>query len=206
MAAQFARAAIEIKTPRVLIRTGVPADDAAAYTAYATEPANFPHGGCEAGRLTRDKAAARLASFAASTAAGTHGWVLLFSRATGALMGYGGYNCIETVEGDGGKVLADVGIMLDHRFWGRGYGLEVLVGLVEWARREVRADVFRTETDPDNGAWRALMDRAGLGGCVARSTASYDAKKEVLRWRWDAAAWEEAKTALQAKGRWVEIE
>ncbi|TQV98143.1 hypothetical protein V2A60_006177 [Cordyceps javanica] len=240
-ASPFAREVIEIKTPRVLIRTGDDAD-ADAYARYAADPANFPYGGAEPG-MTSDKAAARLASFARWTAEGKHGWVLLRSRATGELMGYGGYNCFDRVDDaasflagpaatsaaaaagkDGGDddkdnnnskaekeeeekiVLADMGIMLDHRYWGQGYGLEILIGLVEWARRAVGAALFRTETEPGNSEWRALMNRAEVGGRVTRERASYDADKEVLQWRWDAEAWEEAKGRIQAKGRWVEIE
>ncbi|OAA78980.1 gcn5-related n-acetyltransferase [Akanthomyces lecanii RCEF 1005] len=222
MSSQFGRDAIEIKTPRVLIRTGV-ASDAAAYSRYATSPANFPYGGCEPS-MTPGKAAERIALFARRTADGRFACVLFFSRATGDLVGYGGYNCFEVVDdaalflaaGTGGDpdgemkersaVMADVGIMLDRRFWGQGYGLEILIGLVEGARRDVGAELYRTETDPENKEYRALMERAQLGGCVSGERASYDEQKEVLQWRWDARAWEEAKRKIQDKGRWVDIE
>ncbi|OAA70281.1 acetyltransferase [Cordyceps fumosorosea ARSEF 2679] len=184
MASPFAREGIEIKTPRVLIRTGSPTDDAEAYALYLRNPANFPPGsGAAEPAMTTEAAAARLAKFARWTAEGAHGWVL-----------------------EGETAMADLGVMLDHRFWGRGYGLEVLIGLVEWARREVGAGVFRTETEPGNELWRALMARAGLGGREGRARASYDEDKEVLQWRWDVAAWEEARRSIEAEGRWIEIE
>lgn len=222
MSCQFGREAIEIKTPRVLIRTGV-ASDADAYSRYATTPANFPHGGCEAS-MTPDKAAERIALFARRTAEGKFACLLFFSRATGDLVGYGGYNCFEVVDdaalflaggdadgetkedGTSGAVMADMGIMLDHRFWGQGYGLEILTGMVEGARREVGAALFRTETDLGNEEFKALMERAQLGGRVSSEKASYDADKVVLQWRWDAEAWEEAKRKLQDLGRWVDVE
>lgn len=227
MPPRFGREAIEIKTPRVLIRTGV-ASDADAYSRYATTPANFPHGGCEAS-MTPDKAAERIALFARRrTAGGKFACLFFLSRATGDLLGYGGYNCFEVVDdaalflatgragGDAAdgemkedgtsRVMADMGIMLDHRFWGQGYGLEILTGMVEGARGEVGAALFRTETDLENKEFRALMERAQLGGRVSSEQASYDADKAVLQWRWDAEAWEEAKRKLQGLGRWFDVE
>ncbi|KAJ6787632.1 hypothetical protein PWT90_10565 [Aphanocladium album] len=232
MASPFARAAIEFKTPRVLARTGQPSD-AESFASYNRDAANFPYGGCQP-EATADQAAKTIESFARWAAEGKHAWIFFFSRATGALMGYGGYNAFEQVDdadkflagptaaaaaaekteahGETNKqaaaaaVMADMGIMLDHRFWGQGYGLEIFVGLTEWARREMGAAVFRTETDLENQAWQALMRRAEVGECVHREKASYSKDKDVLQWRWDDEAWAEARRRIEAKGRWFDIE
>lgn len=219
MDSQFARQNFEIKTPRVLIRTGIPSD-AEAFRDFCTNAANFPYGGTQAD-LTLEKTTKRIATFAQWAAEGKHAWLMMFAReGSGDFIGYGGYNGFQVVNaadflsgppciGDGkddDKVMADIGIMLDHRYWRQGYGLEILVGLVEYARRDMGAELFRTETDLDNQAWQALMHGAEVGGCVTRTKASYDATKEVLQWWWDATAWDEAKGKIKAKGKWIDVE
>lgn len=218
MASQFAREAIEIKTPRVVIRTGLPSD-AEAFARYNRTPANFSHGGCQPDATT-DKAAGTIAKFTQWAAEGKHAWVFMFARETGEFMGYGGYNCFASVNAASflagpssstdsetkDDVLADMGIMLDHRFWGAGYGLEIFIGLVAWAQREMGARVFRTETDVENEEWQALMRRAQLGECVSTEAASYDAAKKVLQWRWNDETWQQAKKKLQEQGRWIDID
>lgn len=215
----FSREAVEIKTPRVLMRTGTTADTE-GYLKYSIEPANFPYGGCDA-TLTLEKCEKRVANFAEWTAEGKHAWIMFLSREMGDFMGFGGYNCFEAVDATAflpgsaaaeaskageTKTLADMGIMLDHKYWGKGYGIEIMIGLVEHARREMGAELFRTETDLGNKEWQALMKRIEVGEYMRKEKASYDANKEVLQWRWDEKIWLESKDKIQAKGRWIDIE
>lgn len=220
MATQFARETIEIKTPRVVIRTLTP-DDAPAFRDYCVEPANYPYGGTESD-MTLEKMTKRVASFAQWQAEGKHAWIAMVSRETGEFMGYGGYNGMSTVrprqflagpdaaedaaDGEETKVMVDMGIMLDHKYWEKGLGLEIFIGLMEFARREWKAELFRTETDLDNEMWQRLMRAVGVGACVTKEKASYDANKQVLQWRWDDKKWLEAKKELQGKGKWIDIE
>lgn len=213
MSPPFARSAIEIKTPRVLMRTAVESDKE-AFHQNLINPANTPFQDTEV-NLTLDQVSQRIAFFAKAAGERKHGWIVFISRETGDFLGYGGYNALEEVDAEeflgskatssGRKYLADWGIMLDHKYWGKGYGREISIGLVEFARI-MGCELFRTETSTDNEPWRALMRGIGVGSCENLQKASYDQNKEVLCWRWDLDTWEKCKQKLQNNGKWTELQ
>ncbi|KAK3182179.1 hypothetical protein K4F52_006548 [Lecanicillium sp. MT-2017a] len=212
MANPFARPAFNFKTPRVLLRTATESD-AAAFHKHLINPANTPHQPTE-DDLTIEQVLRRIAYFEKVTIEGKHGWIIFESRETGDFLGYGGYNCFEEVDAEeflgtkpnspGTKYLADWGIMMDHKYWGKGYAREIAICLIEYAR-SLGCGLFRTETDVDNEAWKGLMKGIGLAAFEQRGKASYDETKELLTWKWDVDTWEKAKAKLQGEGRWTDL-
>ncbi|KAF6796933.1 acetyltransferase [Colletotrichum sojae] len=204
---------LEIRSPRIVIRTAVDSD-AEAFLKFLTTPENFPFQETEKD-LTLDRIRTRIAKFAELTAKGKHGWVVFVLRETNELIGYGGYNGFKSVDpteflsgtttlppGEKGN-MTDLGIGIDHRHWRKGYGLEILEALVEYARVNLGCELFRTETGDDNQPWRSLMAAAGLGQFESREKASYDANQEVWLWKFDAGHWEKSKAKLQGDGKWL---
>lgn len=201
-----------IRSPRLIIRTAVESD-AEAFLNFLTTPENFPFQESEKD-LTLDRIRTRIAKFAELTVKGKHGWVVFVLRETNELIGYGGYNGFESVDpaeflpgvttlSPGEKRhMTDLGIGIDHKHWRKGYGLEVLEALIEYARTNLGCELFRTETGDDNQPWRSLMAAVGLGEFESREKASYDANQEVWLWKFDAGHWEKSKTKLQAEGKW----
>jgi len=213
MASPFARPSYEILSPRLIIRTATELDTE-AFHKLLTTPENFPHESPEKD-LTPEKLRTRIGGFGESTARGQNAWVVFCLRETGELIGHGGYNTFELVEpgqflgyksgssthSGPEKPMTDLGIMIDHRHWRKGYGLEILCALIEYARG-LGCELFRTETGDDNEPWKALMQAAGLGGCKGRGPASYDEKLEVWNWKFDVDQWEQTKKDLEADGKW----
>lgn len=208
---RFARPSYEIQSPRLIIRTPT-ASDTEAFHGFLTTRENFPHEEPEKD-LTLEKLRARIGRFAESAGRGENAFMVFVLRETGQLIGYGGYNTFESVEPGkflstpdtplGEKYMTDFGIMIDHRYWRKGYGLELLSALVEYARGELGCELFRAETDNDNEPWRALMRSAGLAATEGRHKASYDENIDVWVWKFDAAHWEQAKKKLETEGKWL---
>ena len=98
--------------------------------------------------------------------------------------------------------MTDFGVVLDHRYWRRGFGSEIVCALVEYARRELGCVLFRTETGLENDEWRALMAALGLGRFEERDRASYDGDLECFVWRFEETSWEEVKKGLVADAKW----
>lgn len=206
----FARSSYEIQSPRLIIRTPS-ASDAEAYYKLLTTPENFSYEEAEQG-LTLERLRVRIGRFAESVARGENSFMVIALRETGQLIGHGGYNTFESVElgqflsiSDalpGKKYMTDLGIMLDYSPWRKGYGLELLSALVEYARGELGCELFRAETGTDNEPWRALMRSAGLAAFEGRHKASYDENLDVWVWKFDAGHWEQAKQKMEAEGKW----
>ncbi|KAF6820637.1 acetyltransferase [Colletotrichum musicola] len=204
---------LEIRSPRIIIRTAVDSD-AEAFLKFLTTPENVLFQESEKD-LTLDRIRTRIAKFAELTAKGKHGWVVFVLRETNEPIGYGGYNGSESVDpteflpgtttlSPGEKRnMTDLGIGIDHRHWRKGYGLEIFEALIEYARVNLGCEQFRTETGDDNQPWRSLMAAAGLGQFETREKASYDVNQEVWLWRFDVGHWEKSKTKLQGDGKWL---
>lgn len=211
MASLFARAAYEIQTPRLILRSPTTADTEPLHKLLTT-PGNDPYNPPEHG-LTLEKLRARIGRFAESTARGENAWMVFVLRESHELIGFGGYNTFESVDEPGPflgrpnaplgkKYMTDVGIMLDAEHWRKGYGREVLCALLEYARGVLGCELFRTETGDDNEPWKALMRSAGFGSFEAKGRASYDEKLEVWVWKFDAGDWDRAKGKMKAERKW----
>lgn len=57
---------------------------------------------------------------------------------------------------------AELGWILDRRYWGRGYAGEAARGLMDWARRELGIRRFIAQCDGENAASYRLMERLGM--------------------------------------------
>ncbi|KAK1450714.1 acetyltransferase [Colletotrichum cuscutae] len=117
-----------------------------------TVPENFPFGEPEEG-LTFEKLPARMQKFAKMSADGKNAFLVVEPRGTDELIGYGGYNTPESVDPpefldrttlQGSKAyMTDIGIIIDHKHWRKGYGLELISVLIEYAKNELGCQVFR---------------------------------------------------------------
>ncbi|KAK2025764.1 gcn5-related n-acetyltransferase [Colletotrichum zoysiae] len=206
------RTALEIITPRLIIRTAIQSD-AEAYLNYLTTPGNFPFQEPEKD-LTMERIRTRIDKFADFTAKGENGWIVIVLRDTNELIGNGGYNTFEPVDPagfllpgtttlpPGERRMTDLGIGIDYRRWRKGYALEALEALVEHARTNLGCEVFRIETGDDNQPWRSLMRVAGLGEFESRQKASYDASQEVWAWKFDSGHWSRSIKKLKGDGKW----
>ncbi|WYZ46651.1 hypothetical protein EsH8_IX_000876 [Colletotrichum jinshuiense] len=208
---QVARSAYEVNSSRLIIRTAIDSDTESFHKLLTTAE-NFPFEEPEKG-LTIEKLRARIGRFAESTAQGKNAFMVVILHETNQLIGYGGYNTFESAEPaeflrettlePGQKKMTDIGIVLDHKYWRKGYGLELVSVLVEFARLELGCELFRAETGNDNEPWRALMRAAGLAEFEGKHKASYDANQDVWVWMFDSGHWEQAKTKMQAEGKWL---
>ncbi|OHE94395.1 acetyltransferase [Colletotrichum orchidophilum] len=207
---QFRRASYEIVSPRLIIRTATDSDTE-SFLAIMTAPENFPFEKPEQG-LTLDKLRTRIDKFAKMSAEGQNAFMVVELRDTRKLVGYGGYNTFgsidpaeflsETTLPAGKTYLTDIGIIVDHKHWRKGYGLESVSALIEYARNELGCEVFRAETGDDNEPWRALMRAAGLAKFEGRHKASYDPSQEVWVWKFDAGHWRREQERMRKEGKW----
>src|SRR3569833_1616364 len=202
----------ELTTPRLVIRTAVPSDAEAIY-AFNSDPANLPLGETqiEPG-VTVEKLVPRIGRRKAMQEEGKNAFFVLALRETGELVGNMGFNCFEPRSvaepggadpaEDDGPYLTDIGVMIDHRHWRKGYATEVLCASVEYAFGRVGCRVVRVETGTANEPWRAFMKAAGLDASEEHGEVSYG--KGIMGWiyKFGEADWEKAKAALKEKGKW----
>ncbi|GJC84342.1 hypothetical protein ColLi_07180 [Colletotrichum liriopes] len=211
MSSRFARPAYEIKSPRLIVRSATDSDAKDFYN-LMTNPENFPFEEPEK-NLTIERLRTRIGRFAEFTAEGKNAFMVVVLQETNQLIGYGGYNTFESLDtaefltettlSPGKKYMTDVGIIIDHRYRRKGYALELVCALVEYARVELDCELFRAETGNDNKPWRALMQAVGLADFEGRHKASYDADQDVWVWKFDSGHWGQAKAKMQAEGKWL---
>ncbi|KZL85123.1 gcn5-related n-acetyltransferase [Colletotrichum incanum] len=211
MSSRFARPAYEIKSPRLIVRTATNSDAEDFYD-LMTNPENFPFEEPEK-NLTIERLRTRIDKFTEFTAEGKNAFMVVVLQDTNQLIGYGGYNTFESIDpaefltettlSPGKKYMTDFGIIIDHRYRRKGYGLELISALVEYARVELDCELFRAETGNDNESWRAFMRAVGLTDFEGRHKASYDANQVVWVWKFDSGHWDEAKEKMQANGKWL---
>ncbi|KAK1510146.1 acetyltransferase [Colletotrichum abscissum] len=81
------------------------------------------------------------------SADGKNAFLVVETRDTDELIGYGGYNTSESVDPpdvQGSKAyMTDIGIIIDHKHWRKGYGLVLISVLIEYAKNELGCQVFR---------------------------------------------------------------
>ncbi|GKT41516.1 uncharacterized protein ColSpa_01697 [Colletotrichum spaethianum] len=208
---RFARSAYEIKSPRLIVRTATDSDATDFYD-LMTNPKNFPFEEPEKD-LTIEKLRTRIGRFAEFTAKGKNAFMVVVLRDTNQVIGHGSYNTFEsqdpaefltdTTLSPGKKYMTDIGAIIDYRYWRKGYGMELVSALVEYAWIEFGCELFRTETGNDNDPWRALMRAMGLADFEGRHKASYDANQDVWVWKFDAGHWKQAKEKMKAEGKWA---
>ncbi|KAK0377694.1 acetyltransferase [Colletotrichum limetticola] len=98
--------------------------------------------------------------------------------------------------------LTDFGVVLDQRYWGKGYGREVLCGQVEFAAEGLGCSVVRVETELENEPWRAVMRSMGLGGLETKGPVSYGEKNIGWIYKIDPSTWSKSRGDLRKSGKW----
>lgn len=98
--------------------------------------------------------------------------------------------------------LTDFGVVLDHRYWGKGYGREVLCGQVEFAVEGLGCSIVRVETELENEPWRAVMRSIGLGGLETNGAVSYGEKNIGWIYKIDPSTWSHSRRDLKKSGKW----
>jgi RimJ/RimL family protein N-acetyltransferase len=145
----YARPFHTIRTPRLLIRSGIPSDALAVKTLRG-DPRNSPFGGVVEADLPVSVQRQRLENQAASTAAGKNAWTVVIltnpSAADpsveelrvdeGVMIGNTGFNCFplqpSLADPATQVVVGDTGVLVDYRFARKGYALEALSAVVEY--------------------------------------------------------------------------
>ncbi|GKT83132.1 acetyltransferase [Colletotrichum tofieldiae] len=201
-------------------------DDAKALYDILSTPENLPFSSVPPD-ISPDVMRARIERWGPETASGKKAILMITLREAGELIGYGGFNCFETAEGqpcdvalqnirgeragtDGSSVgesqitphLTDFGIVLDHRQWGKGYGREVLCGQVEFAIEDIGCSIVRIETDLDNEPWRAVMASVGLGRLEAKQPVTHGGRDIGWVYKIDPETWSEVRDDLKRRGKW----
>jgi len=221
----FPPSSYEIVTPRLVIRNAIPSD-AEAMARILSSPENMPYqtvNDC----ISVDGMLRRIANWNKMASEGSNAFLVIALRETGEPIGTGGFNCFEPQPGNvdtpasepslghcidtqpsadmpatGRRpYLTDIGVMLDHPLWRRGYATEALCASIDFAFTELRCQLVRVETNTKNEPWRALMRSLGLGELEENSVTSYDVTTGWL-YKIDARTWESAKTNLKASGKW----
>jgi len=95
---------------------------------------------------------------------------------------------------------ADIGVLLDYRYWRKGYGREVVAAEVEYAFDVLGADHIDCDTQMENEPWRALVRSMGLGASESMRVAGRFGDDWV--YRFGRPLWEEAKAGMKANGSW----
>jgi len=159
-------------TPRLILRSALESD-APAFTKLFSEPNNNPFGGVRGHFKSEDEQRENLSKQAGSTARGENAWLVVVLKPShpapentdllkvedGLLIGSSGFNEFKVMKDEGKDMLCtDVGCLIDWRFHRKGYALETLQAILEYAFSELKAQVISAETNTENKPWRNLMD------------------------------------------------
>ncbi|KAK1639282.1 gcn5-related n-acetyltransferase [Colletotrichum phormii] len=98
--------------------------------------------------------------------------------------------------------LTDFGVSLDHRYWGKGYGREVLCGQVDFAVEGLGCSIVRVETELENKPWRAVMRSMELSELETKGSVSYGEKEVGWVYKIDPATWGDVRGRLEKSGKW----
>ncbi len=168
----WARPVHVLHTPRLILRSALESD-APAFTKLFSEPNNNPFGGVQGHLKSEDEQREILSKQTGSTARGENAWLVVVLKPTnpapentdvlkvddGLLIGSTGFNEFKVRKDKEGKQIlwTDVGCLIDWRFHRRGYALETLQAILEYAFSELEAQKISAETNSDNQPWRNLM-------------------------------------------------
>lgn len=123
---------------------------------------------------SEDEQRENLSKQAGSTARGENAWLVVVLKPSNPapentdvlkvddcqLIGSTGFNEFKFRKDEEGKEIlwTDVGCLIDWRFHRRGYALETLQAIFEYAFSELKAQKISAETNMENKPWRNLMD------------------------------------------------
>ena len=227
MTYSFPPSSYEIVTPRLVIRNAIPSD-AETMARILSSPENMPYQKCN-GSIPIDEVLRRLANWNKMALEGSNAFLIIALRETGEPIGFGGFNCFEPqpasadipaseptlsdcIDSQPGSAdkpasgtspyLTDIGVLLDHSLWRRGYATEVLCASIDFAFTELKCQLIRHETDIKNEPWRALMQSMGFGHLEESGIVSFDKTTTGWIYKIDVGTWETARANLKASGRW----
>ncbi|KAI0422521.1 acetyltransferase [Xylaria grammica] len=200
----LARDAYEIHSPRLIVRTAIKLD-AESMREFITNPDNNPHTPTES-NVTIESMQTRIGKWQESTAKGIRAFQVIILRSTGELIGYGGYNCFDLIEEPSEdaapRYLTDIGTAIAKSHWRKGYGLEALCALTEYAFAELGIARVRIETNLSNEPWRRLMHAVGLAQFESQQKVTFGEKPMGYTWHFDAANWQAVKEDMQRRDKW----
>ena len=169
----WARPVHVLHTPRLILRSALESD-APAFTKLFSEPNNNPFGGVRGHFKSENEQRENLSKQAGSTARGENAWLVVILKPSnpapentdvlkvddGLLIGSTGFNEFKVRKDEEGKdmLCTDLGCLIDWRFHRKGYALEALQAIFEYAFSELKAQKISAETNTDNKPWRNLMD------------------------------------------------
>lgn len=208
MAAEGAKGSLEIHTPRLILRAAR-LSDIETYHAQRSAAENHPFGGVEGdGSLVKTRTTVE--RLIKKTALGETAFMIWTPRETGEAIGYGGYNYFKNVNaaeflgrdetGPIEKRMTEPGLTIDHRYWRKGFGLEIVCGMVEYAFSGLGCELILFETDLVNEPFRELMRTAGMAE-LEKKTVDEDGE-EIWSWRFDGAGWAAAKEEMKSRNKW----
>ncbi|KAF9370900.1 hypothetical protein CPB97_002382 [Podila verticillata] len=188
MSYSFPPSSYEIVTPRLVIRNAI-SSDAEKMARILSSPKNMPYLR-DNGSISIDGMLRRIANWNKMASDGSNAFLVIALRESGEPIGTGGFNCFEPQSGSAdtpasepslgccidpqprsadmpassrSPYLTDIGVLLDHPLWRRGYATEALCASIDFAFTELRCQLIRLETNIKNEPWRALMRSLGLG-------------------------------------------
>ncbi|KAL1868537.1 hypothetical protein VTK73DRAFT_3629 [Phialemonium thermophilum] len=187
-----------INTPRLVVRSTV-LSDAPAICALMINQANFPFDEVNP-NLTTETYRERIARWAGATARLESAFMVVTLRDSGEIIGFGGFNLFRPGPNGSGRE-GDTGIVIDHRYWRKGYAKEAVCGTVEFGFGALGCDRMAMDTSAENEPWRAFMRNLGLGHTESKREDGRDGKWDWV-YRFPRATWEVAKQELKDKGQW----
>ncbi|KAF9312078.1 hypothetical protein BG003_006640 [Podila horticola] len=212
MSSSFPPSSYEIVSPRLVIRNAIPSD-AEMLARILSSPQNMPYQRVDVG-ISIDGMLRRIANWNKMASDGSNAFLVITLREIGEPIGIGGFNCFEPHPGSvdtpaseprsadtPSPYLTDIGVLLDHPLWRRGYATEALCASIDFAFTELKCQLIRLETSIKNEPWRALMRSLGLGNLEENGAVSSDGTTGWL-YKIDAETWETTKTNLNARGKW----
>ncbi|KAF9389945.1 hypothetical protein CPC16_005469, partial [Podila verticillata] len=222
MTYSFPPSSYQIVTPRLVIRNAI-SSDAEKMAHILSSPENMPYQRHN-GSISIDEMLRRITNWNKMASDGSNAFLVIALRESGEPIGTGGFNCFEPQPGSAdtsasepslsccidpqlrsadmpmsgrSPYLTDIGVLLDHPLWRRGYATEALCASIDYAFTDLRCQLVRLETNIKNEPWRALMRSLGLGDLEENGVSSYDVTTGWI-YKIDVETWESAKTNLKA--------
>ncbi|KAH8890142.1 acyl-CoA N-acyltransferase [Thozetella sp. PMI_491] len=198
------KAFYEIKTPRLIIRSAVPEDAEPVYRLLSS-PDNNPHTPVDP-ELSPEVFSRRIARWKETAETGVNAFMVIASRETGELVGFGGFNSLPkkpALDGSGQEVLVgDIGVMIDKKQWRKGYATEAICAKTEFGFSHFGCGFMFLDTGKDNEPVRALMKALHLDHVESTKQSAFDKDDWVWLYEYDKATWERAKAQLKEEGKW----
>ncbi|KAG0054652.1 hypothetical protein BGZ90_005934 [Linnemannia elongata] len=201
----FPPSSYDIVTPRLVIRNAIPSD-AEAMARILSSPENMPYQKCD-DRIPTDEMLRRLTK-----------WNKMASEGSNAFLPHSADTPVSEPSLDDSidlqprspslpvsgtsPYLTDIGVLLDHSLWRKGYATEALCASINFAFTELKCQLIRMETDIKNEPWRALMRSMGFESLEESAVVSFEGKTTGWIYMLDIETWETTKANLKARGKW----